>query len=402
MIVKRFLLWMRVASAEQRAQAVAALAGAFLYADLEPQDRLETEAALTAMLDDPSPLVRRALAETMADSADAPRPIIVGLANDLADIAAIVLERSPVLAIADLVDGAAIGDATVQVAVARRQGLPSPVAAALAEVGVPSALAALAANRSAALAPFSLRRMHERHGGDPDVREALLARDDLPADVRQSIVAEVAQALSSFVVGCRWMSAERSARVVREATERATLVIAHDTPGAAGELVRHLRETSQLTPAFILRAVLSAEMSVVEAAFAELAGMNPKRVGGLLRDRGAGFAALYRKAGLPLPLYPAFAAALSAARQAASGSAGRMSREMVANVIAGCEAGANPTETTALVALLRRFETEAAREEARALTEKLADHAALTLLIENDPGALVIENEEGPALLAAA
>jgi uncharacterized protein (DUF2336 family) len=337
----------------------------------------------------------------MADSADAPRPIIVGLANDLADIAAIVLERSPVLAIADLVDGAAIGDAAVQVAVARRQGLPSPVAAALAEVGVPSALATLAANRSAALAPFSLRRVHERHGGDPDVRQALLARDDLPADVRQSIVAEVAQALSSFVVGCRWMSAERSARVVREATERATLVIAHDTPAAAVELVRHLRETSQLTPAFILRAVLSAEMGVVEAAFAELAGMNPKRVTGLLRDRGAGFAALYRKAGLPPPLYPAFAAALAAARRA-SGSAGRMSREIVANVIAGCEGAANPTETAALVALLRRFETEAAREEARALTEKLADHAALTLLIENDPGALVIENEEGPALLAAA
>ncbi len=401
MIVQRFLLWMRVASAEQRAQAVSALAEAFLLADLEPQDRIETEAALTAMLDDASPLVRYALAEAMADAADAPRPIIIGLANDLPDIAAVVLERSPVLSVADLVDGAAIGNTAVQTAIGRRRGLPAPVAAALAEVGVPQALAALAANHAAELAPFSLRRMHERHGSDADVREALLGRDDLPADVRQSIVAEVAKALSSFVVGCRWMSAERSARTVREATERATLVIAHQTPDATTDLIRHLRQTSQLTPAFILRALLSGEMGVVEAAFAELTGMNLKRVAGLLCDRGAGFAALYRKAGLPPPLHPAFAAALVVSRQAASGDNGRMSRQAIASVIARCE-GADTTETATLLALLRRFETEAAREEARALTERLADRAALTLLIENDPGALVIENERAPALLAAA
>src|SRR3954467_1460242 len=37
------------------------------------------------------PLVRRALADTFADAADAPRPLIVALANDQSEIAAVVL-----------------------------------------------------------------------------------------------------------------------------------------------------------------------------------------------------------------------------------------------------------------------------------------------------------------------
>ena len=61
MIVRSFLSWAQTASAAQRAEGAGALARAYLYSDLDPAARRDAEIALTSLLDDPSPLVRRAL-----------------------------------------------------------------------------------------------------------------------------------------------------------------------------------------------------------------------------------------------------------------------------------------------------------------------------------------------------
>src|SRR5437660_4922048 len=103
MIVRHFLQWVRTASAADRADATSALARAFLYSDLTPDDRIAAEGAMLMLLDDVSPLVRSALAQALAGASDAPPAVIHALAGDLPEIAAIVLERSPLLVDADLV-----------------------------------------------------------------------------------------------------------------------------------------------------------------------------------------------------------------------------------------------------------------------------------------------------------
>ena len=72
--------------------------------------------ASSAVLDDhPSALVlRRALAEALASAAEAPRHIVLALAADQADVACVVLGRSPVLEEAELIDCAAVGDGFAQ------------------------------------------------------------------------------------------------------------------------------------------------------------------------------------------------------------------------------------------------------------------------------------------------
>ena len=62
MIVRQFLHWVRTAPAGERAEATGALALAYLYSDLSSDDRATAEGAMIMLLDDPSPLVRRALA----------------------------------------------------------------------------------------------------------------------------------------------------------------------------------------------------------------------------------------------------------------------------------------------------------------------------------------------------
>jgi hypothetical protein len=104
-----------------------------------------------------------------------------------------------------------------------------------------------------------------------------------------------------------------------------------------------------------------------------LSGLSERKVLPLARDgRGTGFAAIYGAAGLPPKLLPAFRAALAARRECGPALAGsaRLSREMIERVLTACE-GENPAELGSLLALLRRYDVEAAREEARVVADNL-------------------------------
>lgn len=376
MIVRQFLRWIQTAPAADRAEATAALARAYLHGDLTGEDMATAEAALITLTDDPSPVVRMALAETMAASAETPQTLLIALLQDQPEIAAIVAERSPLLIDAELVDLAAVAHPLVQYAIAIRPGLPAPVAAALAEVGCVEACLVLVTDRSITLPPFSLNRIVGRFGADADMRNALLSRPDLSAAARQSLVRDLAQVLTRFVVDRKWLSEDRAERVAREATEKATVTIATSDRGAPlTVLVRHLRDSGQLTTGLVLRALLSGQMGLFESSLAELSGLDSRRASGLVHDhRGAGFRALYDRAGLPRGAFAAFAAALDAYH----GSRGDVSlvgapglhRRMVERALTAYLPFSDG-ELDSLVALLRRFATEAARDEARAFTADL-------------------------------
>ena len=370
MIVEKFLSWSLEATPTQRADGASALARAYLYARLDASARGDAERALTQLLDDHSPLVRRAIAEAFASALDAPQHIVLALADDQSDVSTIVLARSPVLSDAALIDCAAVGDAFAQSAIAVRPGLSAGVAAAIAEVGAREALVSLAVNTSADLPDCAALRMLDRFGADGELREALLARPDLAAGVRCRLMEATAAALAKFAVACRWLSDERAGRLVRDGRERAHVIIAAqatDGAAAAGELVAHLRTSGQLTSALLLRSLLCGRTSLFAAALSQLAGVPGGRVAALLRDwRSSAFAALYRRAGLPLSLLPGFRAVLDTLQAGPVPSAGTdLSRALIDGVLARCEAVNAAGALDKLLVVLRRLHVEAVRDAAR-------------------------------------
>lgn len=381
MIVRQFISWIRTASAGERAEATRALARAWLISDLSPDDRIAAEGALLMLLDDPSPLVRQAMAETFARSLDAPAAIVQALSVDQPNVALPVLEYSPLLIDADLVDIVATGDDEVQCAIARRTSLPASVCAAIAEVGCAAASLELIENPNAELAPFSWDRIVERHGHLAAIREAMLVLDDLPAATRAALVAKLSQTLAHFVVARNWLSADRAERITAEARDRSTLNIAarsrdEDMQG----LVRHLRVTGQLTAGLILRALLSSNLDLFDAALAELADLPRSRVSALLHERGGNsLHALLRRAGLPEATFAAFQVALDACHEQgfvdSDDGAVRLRRRMVERVLTHCQTDRGATEP--LMVLLRRFATESAREEARLFCDELLDEETI-------------------------
>jgi uncharacterized protein (DUF2336 family) len=322
------------------------------------------------LLDDPSPLVRRALAEVFSASENAPPTVVHALAADQPDVAAPVLRHSPLLLDADLVEAVASGENERQVAIASRSDLPCSVSAAIAEVGCAEACLVLLENENAETVPFSLDRIVQRFGHLAAIRDVLLARQDLSAPMRQALVVKLSETLADFVVAREWLAGDRARRVTREACEKATVALAAESPeNEVRPLIRHLRESGQLTAGLILRSLLSGHIEMFEEALAELAQVPLARAIGIVHDRrGAGFRALYDKAGLPASSFPAFREAIEAMREEGfvmeAGGASRLKRRIVERALTRCENEA-PDEVEPMLTLLRRYAAEAAREEAR-------------------------------------
>ena len=68
--------------------------------------------------------------------------------------------------------------------------------------------------------------MVDRFGDVAAIRDALLARDDLPAATRQNLVTRLSQTLAGFVVDRAWLEEDRARRIARKACEKATVTIA--------------------------------------------------------------------------------------------------------------------------------------------------------------------------------
>ena len=376
MIVERFLEWIRTAPTTRRAEACGALARSYLFSALSADERDGLEAAMTVLLDDPASEVRFALADALAASDKAPHHIILALAEDQAHVAALVGEQSPLLLDSELVDLLATREETVQIAIARRPVISRSVAAAISEVGSAGACIELLCNSGARLARFSLDRIVDRHGADPELRETLLLRDDLPLDVRQALVGHLTNRLRTMLSDRNWLSEERAEMVTREARDKATVAMAFEAPAAqVPVLVKRLIAEDELTPALLVRAVAGGQTLFFIHALAQLSGMPANRVEALVvSGRAANLKALLEKAKLPVATFPAFAAAIDVIRQfdgsEDAGSDYRRATHLIDTILNRFQANRDQN-IDQILGLLRRFATEAKRDAARSYVKQV-------------------------------
>ena len=274
-IVRRFLAWAQSADEEARAQGASTLARAYLYSDLGPSVRAEAAVAMSALTADPSVLVRRTLGEALCRAHDAPRMVILALAADEPEAAAAVLQYSPVLTEADLVECVAAGDGTVQTTLARRPNLPPRATAALAETGRLDVILALIGNLETNLPTDLLHAVLTRFNDDASVRDALLERASLPAALRARIAVAAAKDLA--VEASQWMAPARAERLAREARDQAISAIASSCHSEERpELARALRVSGALDSG--LAAALAARWTVRSLRRGD---------GGIVRSAGA-------------------------------------------------------------------------------------------------------------------
>jgi len=255
------------------------------------QDRLRrlTYETLELLARDQIPKVRQILSDTLKDVANAPPDVIRRLARDAEiAVAAPVLQYSPVLTDADLLD--IIGSSPIPgalAAISRRALVTFPVADAIAATDDVEAIAVLLGNKSAQIREETLDRLVDRA---PDIdawHQPLTTRPVLSAKTAQKLARFVATNLLQALAERHDLDPEAAravATVVKKRLEEMSAV-----GPAKAEARRAADDSAALMRARSLHAADQLDETIIDTALS----------GG---DRGFVIAALAVRADLPVPL----------------------------------------------------------------------------------------------------
>lgn len=384
MLIRRFLEWFLTAPAEERVEATQSFCEAYLSGLFRAEPAAELNAALTLLIDDPDPAVRHCLGKAFAAEPSAPRHVVLALMHDLPEVGVPVLRHSPVLSDADLIDGLDLCEAEAQTAIAERCELSPALTREICARCEAAAVIRLLGREDSVVEAASYQLLVGRFADHEDVRRLLLERHDLPLVLRLRLVTTVAASFTEAVMSAEGLSRPKAERLIADAQQSATLLLAGmAAPDELAELVHSLRDEGSLTPALLLRAVLTRQLALFETALSLLSGVSQRRVASLIRaPGGAGFMALYRRSGMPDSLAPVFRAALfpvlDELRRGLDLDQPQLSRAAIGAALLACSRDETGSGSAPAMALLRRLEMEAIREESRRLSEGLlADMAPI-------------------------
>jgi uncharacterized protein (DUF2336 family) len=299
-IINDFLHWSQTARTSDRIRAANALGIAYVQSELTADERNAAVMAMTYMLDDPSPRVRLELADTIADSSDAPRSIILSLADDQPEIAGTVLLRSPILGNRDLVDIACKGDSVIRTFIANRYSVARMVSAAICEIGSEAEVEALLENPGAEFSGVTLLRICSRFGQNVEIRGLLCERNDLPTAGRHLLVEGLSANFAASQLVQSVIGGWNVARITREAIDGATVAMVGEARiEEIPELVDHLRSHGALTPSFLIHALCTGKVDFFAEVIVNLTGVSADHVRSIMARGGVHpLRALYEKAGL--------------------------------------------------------------------------------------------------------
>ena len=317
-----FERWCAAASVAERCEAAFLLCDALFSDGFTSGENRHCVDALLFLAGDPSQKVRAAMAERLGPERTAPRRLVRLLCQDVDSVAVSLAGATRALCDDDLIELAASGSPRVRCAIARRACVSAGVAGALIACGERVVALELLGNKGAEIAEPAFRLAAARFGLiDGAVREAMLRRSELPAEIRQAFLTEARDALAGMELVRGALGESGARRIVSEACENATTIIAERLDaGAMDAFFRHLQSRGEMTTAFLVRSACLGQIEIFAAALSSLGRLSFARVRAILVEGWEpAFDALCAAAKLPHDVRPLLLAAVRSWRDHASG-----------------------------------------------------------------------------------
>ena len=303
----------------QRQMLAAQLAQFLAAEDTSAADCSAVVPVVMKLTVDPEASVRRCLADGLSHVANLNADILYSIIADEDDIALPFLGATPALGHWHMLAVLKVGDAPRQARVAARTDLTPEALAHIISKGALEACLEIFDNPVVVLSEADYQMLYGRFGQSGEIVERLLARTDLPLDIRIVQTKRTANRMHQLMAERGWVPANDASELVADAEEIATLRLLVEASGP--ELVRavaFLVSKSMLTPSLIIRAACLGEMHVVERSLAHLGGLPVTRTRELMAGRGiGGFKSLHAKSGLPQSCFGILQAACEVAREEA-------------------------------------------------------------------------------------
>src|SRR4051812_19640964 len=206
---------------------------------------------LKKLIQDVARPVRKALAEKLAASPNAPKEVTALLANDEFDIASPILLNSILLEDDDLMEIVRHRTISHRLAIAMRRAISEPVCDALVATNSVDVIKALLENHGAKISAATMGYLVDQSKAVDAYQSPLLRRADLPPDLAKKMYYWVSAALRHFIVENYADDPVELdltiASIAQQATARAATP---DEP--AINLARQLDARSDLTPDIIV------------------------------------------------------------------------------------------------------------------------------------------------------
>lgn len=247
--------------------------------------------------------VRKVFAEQIMDMDNAPRDVVMHLAQDVEEVALPVIEMSQVLSDADLVY---LINSSKQInklkAITRRDTVSQRVSEALVETRYPDVVESLLTNPQAKLDAQSLTSIIEIFARDEQVINAMATRKNLPSYVVEKLITVVSHRVAATLKDTYGLDAAKLKQAEEKAREEVTLKMleGHASDDEIDELVNEMLLKQRLSPSLIFTALCRGQLTFFVFALARLAHIPRGNAVRLVADKGGlGFVALYNKTGLP-------------------------------------------------------------------------------------------------------
>ncbi|MDE2447103.1 MAG: DUF2336 domain-containing protein [Alphaproteobacteria bacterium] len=284
-----------------------ALQLAALIADVEtaPLERQQVTPILLKLSVDDDVDVRRALVGAVTQEGSLHSDIVFSIIADEDAIALPFLAQTPALNSWHMMAVLRVGDEARQAVVAARDDVTSEAANYIIKSSPVGTVRALMKNTIVQLNAQDCQILYQRFGQVAEIVEILLARPDLPLDIRIIQAKRVASRMRQLMAERGWVAANDATELVADAEENSILrVLVEAESNERISATRYLAQQNMLTPALVVRAAATGQMRVVETALAHLAGVSTPRAVDQMYSRSAlGFKSIFKRSGLPMACF---------------------------------------------------------------------------------------------------
>ncbi len=239
---------------------------------LSERERALMTDILRHLIHDVEMTVRRELAKRLSSQANAPRELVVALANDEIEVAHPILAKSTVLHDPDLIEIISHRTLQHQLAVAMRERVSENVADALVGTGNGDVITTLIQNPNAKISRTTLDYLVEQARHIDGYQRPLLRRPDLGPELAKKMYWWVSAALRQHILDNFDVDPTELDDSLESTVAHALEEIDNFDPKKTKpfELADRLAEVQAIMPSLLLRALRQGEVSLFEALFVRL------------------------------------------------------------------------------------------------------------------------------------
>jgi uncharacterized protein (DUF2336 family) len=242
---------------------------------------------LKKLIQDVARPIRKALAEKLSRSHNAPHEVVSLLANDEFDIASPVLLKSDLLSDEDLIEIVRHRTLSHRLAIAMRRSVSTLVSDALVGTNSVDVIKTLLENHGAQITDATMAYLVQQSESVDEFQEPLLRRKDLPLDLSQKMYVWVSAALRQYIVENYAVDKADLDLTVANVTED---VSSNDDykrgDDAAMALAEQLARRNELTADMLVKTLRRGEIALFEAMLAQMLSLRPQVARKLIYEDG--------------------------------------------------------------------------------------------------------------------